>query len=67
MSVSYINKDEMQGHKEVNVAYQGGGAKCTLFIGCHEALVKRNLKPKNVAGSSAGALQALLTALGVTP
>lgn len=56
----------MQGSEEVNVAFQGGGAKSTLYLGCHNVILKRNLKPKNVAGSSGGALQALFLALGVT-
>lgn len=57
----------MQGSKEVNVAFQGGGAKNIYYVGCHEAIIKHNLKPKNVAGSSGGALEALFLALGVTP
>ena len=53
--------------QEVNAAFQGGGARFLYYVGVHEALLKRHLKPKNVAGSSGGALQALFFGLGVTP
>ena len=47
----------MQGtRKEINAAFQGGGARFLYYVGVHEALLKRHLKPKNVAGSSGGAL-----------
>ena len=55
----------MKQSKPLNLAFEGGGAKGFMYIGCLKALEKQPFKLNNVAGSSAGAISALLMALGV--
>ncbi|MDP9415061.1 MAG: patatin-like phospholipase family protein, partial [Pseudomonadota bacterium] len=46
------------------VAFSGGGAKGVVHVGALKALEERNVQLKGVAGTSAGAIVAALTAAG---
>ncbi|XP_067948270.1 uncharacterized protein [Watersipora subatra] len=47
-----------------NLVFEGGGAKGQVYIGCLQVWEELQIKPKRVAGASAGALCAALTAVG---
>ncbi len=49
-----------------NVVFCGGGAKIFAHVGVWKALNEANIRPKKFAGSSAGAIMALLCYLGYT-
>ena len=49
-----------------NLVYCGGGAKIFAHIGVWKALNERGIAPKKYAGSSAGAIMALMCYLGYT-
>ena len=47
-----------------NIVFEGGGAKGIVYIGALEVLEEAGIKPKRVAGSSAGGIIAGLVAAG---
>jgi NTE family protein len=51
----------------VDLVFEGGGVKGIGLAGAFAALEQRGYTPKNVAGTSAGAITAALVAAGYTP
>ncbi len=50
--------------KQLNVVMSGGGVKGIAYIGAFEAIRKAGFVPRNTAGTSAGALAAVLSGAG---
>lgn len=50
--------------KRVDLVFEGGGVKGIALVGALSALEERGFEPQNVAGTSAGALVAVLLAAG---
>lgn len=53
------------GDRDVFVIFEGGGAKGVAHVGAMDALVDHGLNVVGAAGTSAGALAAVLTAIGL--
>lgn len=51
---------------DIDIVFSGGGVKGFALIGAYQALEKKGLTPKRMAGTSAGSLVAALIAAGYT-
>lgn len=49
---------------EIDLVFEGGGAKGIAFVGALQALERHNHKPRRVLGTSAGSITACLVAAG---
>lgn len=53
--------------KRIDLVLEGGGVKGIGLVGALAVLDERGFSPQNIAGTSAGAIAAVLTAAGYTP
>ncbi len=53
--------------KRIDLVLEGGGVKGIGLVGALAVLDERGFEPQNIAGASAGAIVAVLTAAGYTP
>ena len=54
----------MQTEKRVDLVFEGGGVKGIGLVGALSVLEERGYRPRNIAGASAGAIVATLSAAG---
>lgn len=57
----------MNSHPEVGIVLSGGGARCIAQLGVLQYIDELGIKPAFLAGSSGGALVAVMYAAGKTP
>lgn len=55
------------GTGDLGVVFSGGGARGMFEVGAYEVLLERFGRPKVVSGTSAGAINAALVAVGKSP
>jgi NTE family protein len=56
-----------ENEKRIDLVLEGGGVKGIGLVGALAVLDERGFEPQNIAGTSAGAIAAVLTAAGYTP
>jgi NTE family protein len=68
-SIVTTTKDAMpaEDEKRIDLVLEGGGVKGIGLVGALAVLDERGFEPQNIAGTSAGAIAAALTAAGYTP
>ncbi|MCB0827786.1 MAG: patatin-like phospholipase family protein [Solirubrobacterales bacterium] len=57
----------MSDERRIDLVLEGGGVKGIGLVGALAVLEERGFVPQNIAGTSAGAIAAVLTAAGYTP
>ena len=56
-----------EDEKRIDLVLEGGGVKGIGLVGALAVLDEHGLEPRSIAGTSAGAIAAVLTAAGYTP